>query len=254
MQRVSTIFGTPWFHRRFTLTPEGRYVTVTELAEWARGPYDHVRKNLLLYSGTTQPPRVVLLAPARHGDGTTTTAVLLAASLASGHRCLLIDLNFRRPALAATLGLNGARGLATVLRNVNGNGTLDAGMGAELSRAIVPTPVPNLFALPNVVDATDRALPAMTGVAAVIRHSRDQFDYVVIDAAPVLDYPDTPLIGGLADVALLVVAADSTPRKAALEARSEIERGKARVLGVILTRQRRFVPEALERRLKLGDQ
>lgn len=254
MQRAPSIFGTPWFHRRFSLTPEGRYVTVTELAEWARGPYDHVRKNLLLYSSDAEEsPRVILLAPARHGDGTTTTAVLLGASLATTSRCLLLDLNFRKPGLASTLGLNGGVALSSLLRSRNGNGAADAGVAAMLERAIAPTPVPNLFALPNAFEGTDRTLPGIEGIAGVLTHLRTLFDYIIIDTAPVLDYPDTPLISGIADAVLLVLAADSTPATAGLEARAEIERGATRVLGAVLTRQRRFVPAALERRFKLAD-
>jgi succinoglycan biosynthesis transport protein ExoP len=240
MDHAARIFGTHWFHRRFTLTPEGNYTTVTELAEWARGPYDNLRKNLLLHGTDAAAPRVILLAPARHGDGTTTTAALLGASFATTHRGVLIDLNFRRPGLAATLGLDGAPGLGAVLRH---------GAAADVERAILPTRIPNLFALPNAVEGTQRALPEVTAIEAIVRQIRERFDYVVIDAAPVLEYPDTALFAPLADAALLVVAADSTPVDSGLEARRELERSETPVLGAILTRQRRFVPDVIARRL-----
>jgi Mrp family chromosome partitioning ATPase len=242
MEHLTGILGTHWFHRRFTLTPAGHYVTVTELAEWARGPYDQLHKNLLLpqKNGNGGVPRVVLLAPARHGDGTTTTAVLLAASLATAHRCLLMDLNFRRPGVGAALGLNGASGLGTLLRDANGR---------DVGRTILPTRVPNLFALPNTIDGAQHTLPEIDAVRAVVGQLRDRFDYVVIDAAPVLGYPDTPLLAAVADAALLIVAADSTPVNSCLAARREIERGGRPILGVVVTRQRRFVPNILARRL-----
>src|SRR5262245_63847477 len=42
----TTLFRS-WFHRRFTLAPDGQYSTVTEVADWARAPYDELRKSLL---------------------------------------------------------------------------------------------------------------------------------------------------------------------------------------------------------------
>jgi len=245
MERAARILGTHWFHRRFALTPEGRYVTVTELAEWARGPYDQLRKNLLLRSRTTESaPRVVLLAPARHGEGATTTAVLLAASLATTHRCLLMELNFRRPGIALALGLDETPGLSALLKNAVGH----IG-GGEIERAIQRTGVANLFALPNSIDGTQRALPEIEAVETIVGHVRQSFDYVVIDAAPVLGYPDTALFAPLADAVVLIVAADSTPVETGVEARREIERARAHIVGAVLTRQRRFVPEVLARRV-----
>jgi Mrp family chromosome partitioning ATPase len=244
MLRRSTLLESRWFHRRFSLTQDGRYVTTTELAEWARGPYDQLHKNLLLHTaGNGDRPRLILLAPARHGDGTTTTATLLASSLANTHRCLLVDLNFRWPGVADALGLVGASGIASLL---------PAPLRADVDQAIVPTRIPNLFALPGPQSVGQRTLPELGALRTLLAELRTRFDYVVADAAPLLDYPDTALLAPLADVTLLVIAADATPVELCLAARAELERARACVAGVILTRQRCFVPAALARRL-LGD-
>jgi len=246
MQRATRIFGTHWFHRRFTLAPDGRYITVTELAEWARGPYDQLRKNLLLNNGDGERvPRVILMAPVRHGDGATTTAVLLAASLATTHRTLVVDLNFRRPGVATALDLDGAPGLATVFRN---GGT--TAVGPDLERAVVATRIPHMFALPNAIDGSQRVVPEIGAVRTIIEQLRERFDFIVLDSAPLLSYPDTALFGTLADAVLLVLAADSTPIEAGLAARQELERGGVKVTGAVLTRQRQFIPEMIDRHLR----
>jgi Mrp family chromosome partitioning ATPase len=241
MNRAAGIFATPWFHRRFTLAPDGQYSTVTEVADWARAPYDDLRKSLLLGNGDgAASSRVLLLAPVRHGDGTTTTAIMLAASLASTSRCLLLELNFRRPGVAGALGLTEYTAVCDLLHN---------GHGASVERAVVTTEVANLFALPNQINGAVRSLPEVHGLAEIVRRLRDQYDYIVIDAAPVLGYPDTPLLASVADGVLLIVAADATPLDASLAARREIERSGACLLGAVITKQRRFVPEFLSRRL-----
>ncbi len=241
LQRSPNILGTHWFHRRFTLTPQGRYVAVTELAEWARGPYDQLRKNLALETTPDRAaPRVIMLAPVRHGDGTTTTAVLLAASLAQNHRVLVLELNFRWPGVAEAFGLAGAAGLSTLLHDP----TL-----ADPERVVSPTRIANLFVLPNNVNGSQRALPPVDSIQALLATLRDRYDYIVIDSAPVLRYPDTTLLAPLADVVLLVIAADATPVEECTAARRELERATVRIGGAVVTRQRRFVPEPLERRL-----
>lgn len=261
MNRGGAIFGTPWFHRRFTMAQDGQYSTVTEVADWARAPYDELRKSLLLGAGgEAASSRVLLLAPARHGDGTTTAAVMLAASLASNARVLLLELNFRRPGVATTLGLTEYTAVSDLLhaehngngKNGHGNGHGNGhknGHGGDPERAAVSTEVENLYVLPNQINGAMRALPEVQGVAEIVRKLREKFDYVVIDSAPVLGYPDTPLLANVADGVLLIVAADATPVEAALAARREIERSGACLLGAVLTRQRRFVPEFLARRL-----
>ena len=59
-------------------------------------------------------------------------------------------------------------------------------------------------------------------------------DLVVIDAPPVLDSAESQVICSLADGALLVVDAGSTRTARASEARDELDRVKAEVLGVVL--------------------
>jgi Mrp family chromosome partitioning ATPase len=240
LQRSPNILGTHWFHRRFTLTPQGRYVAVTELAEWARGPYDQLRKNLALETTVDRAaPRVIMLAPVRHGDGTTTTSILLAASLAQNHRVLVLDLNFRWPGVADAFGLAGAANLATLLH--------DPGL-ADPERVVSPTRIANLFVLPNSVNGSQRALPPVDSIQALLSRLRERYDYIVIDTAPVLRYPDTTLLAPLADVVLLLVAADATPVEECTAARRELERATVHIGGAVVTRQRQFVPEPLQRR------
>src|SRR5262249_57584670 len=98
MTQAAGIFRTPWFYHRPVLAPEGQYVTVTEVAEWARAPYDDLRRHLIVRrNGDAEPPAVLLLAPSRHGDGTPTTAVLLAPRLTPTARCLLLEQHLRPP-------------------------------------------------------------------------------------------------------------------------------------------------------------
>jgi Mrp family chromosome partitioning ATPase len=246
MNRAAGVFDTTWFHRRHALRPDGEAATVTELADWARAPYDDFVDSLVTASGGEEGlPRVLLLAPARHGDGTTTAAAMLGATLASRGPTIVLELNFRRPGLAAALGLGEPLGT---------NGVLYSGDLVLLEREVQETDLKNLYALPNHRNSygqngSGRPLPDLRVLGDILRHLRGRFAHVIVDVAPVLGYVDTPRLAPLADGVVLVVAADATPLDASVAARKALERSGARVLGALITRQRRFVPDVIARRL-----
>jgi Mrp family chromosome partitioning ATPase len=121
-----------------------------------------------------------------------------------------------------------------------------------LEHSIVGTPLPNLYALPNGVNGSNgngRRLPDARRAGELVRWLLGRFDHVLIDAAPVMGYPDTPLLAPVADGVILTVAADATPLELALGAKRELERSGASVVGAVITRQRQFVPAFIARRL-----
>ncbi|MCH7812955.1 MAG: hypothetical protein IID40_02935, partial [Planctomycetes bacterium] len=82
-----------------------------------------IRTNLQ-FSAPSERQRTLLITSPRPQDGKTTIASNLAASLAqAGRRVLLIDANFRRPALGAIYPPDGQQGLSNLLV---GEGTLEA--------------------------------------------------------------------------------------------------------------------------------
>jgi len=70
--------------------------------------------------------------------------------------------------------------------------------------------------------------------AALLRDAAEQFDWVIIDTPPVGLLSDARLLAAMADVALIVVGAGTTPCGAIQRAIDAI--GRERVLGVVLNR------------------
>jgi capsular exopolysaccharide synthesis family protein len=143
--------------------------------------------------------RVIMVSSATAGEGKTTLAGQLAVSLAgAGHQTLLVDFDLRRPTLHRVFGLSLEPGANEVLRRE-----------AELEAAIQPTLVPNL----TVLSAGRSNQLGLAGLApadlkVLFDRLRASFDFVVVDASPILPVVDTRLIGQHVDVVLLSVLRD----------------------------------------------
>ncbi|MEQ9453873.1 MAG: AAA family ATPase [Phycisphaeraceae bacterium] len=157
--------------------------------------------------------------------GTTTVAHNLATSLAMNHRkVILLDANFRRPRLAALLGLSSDRGLADVLR---GDASIDqvTTLAGESGLAVVPAghtsnAVSDLFDTQTFRD--------------LIADLSARYDLVILDAPPALLSSDPVLMSKSVDAVATVVRAGADKRGMADRMLRQLDGHKAEVLGVIL--------------------
>ena len=163
------------------------------------------------------------LSSALPGDGKSTVALGLASALARepGRRVLLIEADFRRPAITPALGLPPAPGLCEWL-----NGALDY----VPVRRVEPG---SFFLL--VAGQAEVERPEALGsprMEALLRAARGLFDFVLLDAMPLLPVADAVLIQDMVDGFLIVVRSRQTPREALQEALARLR--PDRVVGVVL--------------------
>jgi Mrp family chromosome partitioning ATPase len=92
---------------------------------------------------------------------------------------------------------------------------------------------------------TDGAFDVAAALRRVLDKAEGVFDVALVDAPAVLDRADA--VGAVAVVpdVVLVVEAGRTPRAAIERARTELARESARVVGSILTKHKRFIPQWL---------
>jgi len=153
----------------------------------------------LLCAAESGTARVVLVSSASGGEGKTTLATQLAMSLArNGRRTALVDFDLRRPAFDEVFGLPLEPGVSEILRRQS-----------ECSAAVRSTGTDNL----SVVTAGqwDRvALAALANGAAekVFETLREQFEFVVVDASPILPVADTRFVAQHVDSVILSVFRD----------------------------------------------
>lgn len=140
--------------------------------------------------------RFLMVTSARSSEGKTTLACHLAASIARmGCRTLLIDADFRKPALHHLFGVPAQAGLSEIL----------AGR-AEIGETVMPSPSPNLYILQ--AGTPNRETISLLGKEAcrkTFEKLRGQFDFLIIDSSPVLPVADTLMLGKNVDSVVLAL-------------------------------------------------
>ncbi|GIW43756.1 MAG: tyrosine protein kinase [Candidatus Binatia bacterium] len=207
---------------------------LTDPAAAIQEDYQRLRASVL---SMTVPAglHTLLLVSAQHREGTTTVALGLALALARERdsRVLLMEANLRSPSLRHLLPVPTSYGLS------------DYALGRAAPEAIV-TRVDewNLSVIPaGTQPATTVAVEA---IETLLARLQPQFDFVVIDGPPVNVYADAAVIGSKVDGVILVFEADRTPVTDAEAAKRQLDRVGARILGVVLNRQRSYIPAFLE--------
>jgi capsular exopolysaccharide synthesis family protein len=182
-------------------------------------------RTMLLQQSRDVARQIILITSAGDREGKTTVASHLAASLArSGRRTLLIDGDLRSPTAHLVFGAADNPGLCEVLRGE-----------VEFAAALQPTLVDGLMLIPGgQCDYTAIAALAKNVLSEVLQKAREQFEFIVIDAAPVLTYADTLLMGNQVDAAVLSVRRDFSRIHKVNEARERMESVGIRVLGAVV--------------------
>lgn len=174
---------------------------------------EHSHKSLLVLGG----------AP---GAGATTTAVNLAMGFAgSEQRVLLVDANFRRPALHKVLKLAEGPGLSDVLVR-----------SCEIEQAIQPTSTPGLDLLSAGI--RDQRVPErLSGeqMTRVLREAAAKYDMVIIDTAPGMIAGDGVALANRSDATLMVVRAMGEKRGLVARLRDQLADTRTDFLGVVVT-------------------
>lgn len=153
--------------------------------------------------------KVIMFTSSTSGEGKTFNAANLAVSFALlGKKVVLMGLDIRKPALARLFGITDkSKGISPLL-------TKDKVDDAMIQSQIVPSGVNGnlslLMAGPTPPNPTE--LLARKNLQEIIDYMRRNYDYVILDTAPVGLVTDTLQIGKQADVTVVVCRADYTPK------------------------------------------
>jgi len=194
----------------------------------------------LSHSNIDRKPKTILITSSVPDEGKTTVAVSLARVCARGNKkVLLVDCDFRRPSVRKALGLEVSRSLLqTPNTEDRANGLLDVLSGSKsVEEAAITDPhssVRVLLTLRIPTNPTD--ILGSSAMERFIEQAAREWDYVILDSAPVLPVNDTKILAPLIDTVAFVVRWKKTPKEAVKTAVRSLADIKARVAGVVMTR------------------
>jgi capsular exopolysaccharide synthesis family protein len=185
-----------------------------------------VTRTMLLHAAQTEPMQVVLVTSAVEGEGKTSLASQLAASLArAGRRTLLLDADLRKPAAHRLFEVPLEPGFSELLR-----------AEVNLSDVIRPTRLSRLWMLPaGVWDNHATQALAQDHVQAIFEELRGQYDFIIVDSCPVLPVVDSLLIAQHTDAVLFSVLRDTSQLPKVYAAHQRLASLGVRLLGAVVT-------------------
>lgn len=177
-------------------------------------------------AGKPTGPRKVLVTSALVGEGKSVVASLLALTSAIylNQKTLLLDCDFRRPAVHRLFGETLPGGLADCL---SGSASLDSCLRVTDTEKLKILTAGAAPGDPTGLLGADRWSDLLAEAAFY-------FDRIVIDCAPVIPVDDATIVGRLADGVLMVVRAGSTQREVAMRAARIMRDSRLNLLGVVL--------------------
>ncbi len=185
--------------------------------------------------------RVIMVVGCAPREGCTYVASNLARVLARsvGAPVLYMDANFHDPSMDKEFGVRQQLGLSDVYSN---------GKPRDLSTIIQPGDTEQLFALGT---GSNRVSPAAffssKQFEGILSSVRKVFRYTVIDAAPLLKYPDPIHLASRVDGVVMVVRYKRLKRQVIRKGLELIESVDSPVLGAVLNRRKFSIPDLIYR-------
>ena len=164
--------------------------------------FRNIRTNLQFMLDNDQ--KVILVTSTVSGEGKSFVSANLAISLSLlGKKVVIVGLDIRKPGLNKVFHLsNKEKGITQYLSNPE----------TDLMELVQPSDInKNLFILPGgAVPPNPTELLARNGLDKAIEILKQNFDYVIMDTAPIGMVTDTLLVGRVADLSVYVCRADYT--------------------------------------------
>lgn len=181
----------------------------------------------LQFVNAAKHPRVIVMTSSLAGEGKTTTTANLALTMAeAGAKVVLIEGDLRRPRLLRYLGMEGAVGITDVL--------IDR---AELRDVIQRFGEHELGVIgAGQIPPNPSELLGSDAMRKVLDDLKEHFDYVIIDAPPLLPVTDAAILGAITDGTLLVTASGDVTTDQLQAALDSLDRVNATTLGIVLNK------------------
>jgi succinoglycan biosynthesis transport protein ExoP len=185
----------------------------------------------ILLSRRGMHPKVIVITSPGPGEGKTTVVSNMAIATAeTGRRVLVIDADLRKPRIHSIFGVENAEGLVEALARTKGNGN------SKAAPTVTESSIPGVFVMAAGPSGGTKLSQIFhsADIPALLSKLAGQFDVVLIDTPPMLQFSDARLMARHADGVILVVRSGVTGRESAVAAREQLAQDQIEVLGTVL--------------------
>ncbi len=181
----------------------------------------------LQFVDVANKPRSMVITSSLPGEGKTTTTANLALTIAAaGQRVCIVEGDLRRPRLLDYLGLEGAVGLTDVLIK-----------RAELGDVLQQFGSTNMWVLgAGAIPPNPSEMLGSPAMRTTIGELEARFDYVLVDAPPLLPVTDAAVLSTVVGGALVVVGAGVVHKEHLRRALDTLDAVTGVTLGLVLNR------------------
>ena len=174
----------------------------------------------------SEDEKVILLTSSMSGEGKSFVALNLAVTLAlSGEKVALLELDLRKPKISEALGFKNKKGFTQYIIGQ-----------ANISEVIQPSGVaPSLYVMPSgAVPPNPSELLSSKKLNELFDTLKSEYDYIVVDSAPVGLVTDAQLLGKYSDTVLYVCRMNYTYKEQLRNADELMRTGKMQKMNLVV--------------------
>lgn len=204
---------------------ESKIIVAENNVKGADKGYTRLKDNIL-YLNADGKNKVLQIESALSQEGKTTVTANLAVSLGfTDKKVIVVDLDFRRPRTHRKFNLQKDNGIAEYLKG-------------ELTKEqiIKKTEFANVDVITRGEQIHNSSLALVSDkFKTLISELRNEYDYVLLDCAPVLQVSDYIHVSSVSDGVLFLVAFGKTTKGQVAEAVNQLKKNEVKILGTVFT-------------------
>lgn len=188
--------------------------------------YRTIRTNLQFSQVIGKELKSILITSPTPNEGKSTTIANLGVVMAQAQKkVVVVDCDFRNPTQHKIFGVSN-KGMSNCIAT-----------GEPLADVTVESTVPGLWVIPaGPVAPNPSELLGSEKMSELLKELGEQFDYVLVDAPPIMPVTDAAVLSSKVDGVMLLIASGEVAPAIAKEAKTRMEQGGAHILGVILNK------------------